>query len=221
MRPPGPETTMSNMWKGPIRMSATVSEAPFATPSPRTHTSTPMKGVILRKSRLVQVAAVLTVAAFAAGSALAGTARSTKIITFTSAYAGVANVTVSDDVATLAAAGPGKATTTGVAPIPKFGVGKLAGAGTSSADKSASCQTFNGTGTLTGLAGAKLNYKITGAQACGDSETGPWTISGRATVTGGAGAYKKAKGSLKVTGVYNGSDQKTFSVKFVGKLTLP
>ena len=81
------------------------------------------------------------------------------------------------------------------------------GTGTSSADKSAGCQPFNGTGTLTGLAGAKINFKITGAQACGDSETGPFSISGRATVTGGAGAYKKAKGSLKVTGIYNGSDE--------------
>ena len=63
-------------------------------------------------------------------------------------------------------------------------------------------------------------FKITGAQACGDSETGPWSISGRATVTSGAGVYKKAKGSLKVTGVYNGTDTKTFSVKFVGKLTV-
>jgi hypothetical protein len=220
MRPVEPETTMSNMWKGPNRMSATDSETPFTIPSPRTHTSTPTKGVTLRKSRLVPVAAVLAVAALAAGSALAGTAASAKIITFTSTYAGAANVTVSDDVATLAAAGPGKATTTGVAPVPKFGVGKLVGAGTSSADKSAGCQTFNGTGSLTGLAGAKLNYKITGAQACGDSETGPWSISGRATVTGGTGAYKKAKGSLKVTGVYNGSEKKTFSVKFVGKLTV-
>ena len=70
------------------------------------------------------------------------------------------------------------------------------------------------------LAGAKLNFKITGAQACGDSEEGPFSISGRATVTGGAGAYKKAKGSLKVSGVYNGATKKTFSVKFAGKLTV-
>jgi hypothetical protein len=159
-------------------------------------------------------------AAVAVGSALAGTTMSTKIVTFSGTYAGVANVTVSDTIATLAAAGPGKATATGVAPVPKFGVGKLTGIGTSSADKSADCQTFNGTGVLTGVAGAKLKFKITGAQACGDSETGPWSISGRATVTGGAGVYKKAKGSLKVTGVYNGSDQKTFSVKFAGKLTV-
>jgi hypothetical protein len=166
------------------------------------------------------MSALLTVAAVAAGSALAGSTGSTKIVTFNGTYAGAANVTVSDTLATLAAAGPGKATTTGVAPVPKFGAGKLTGTGTSSADKSASCQTFNGTGSLTGVAGAKLNFKIAGAQACGDSETGPWSISGRATVTGGAGVYKKAKGSLKVTGVYNGSEKKTFSVKFVGKLTV-
>jgi len=98
--------------------------------------------------------------------------------------------------------------------------GKVSGTGSSSADKTAACQTFNGTGTLTGAAGAKLNYKITGAQACGDSEEGPFSISGRAIVAGGAGAFKKAKGSLKVTGVYNGSTKKTFSIKFAGKLTV-
>ena len=189
-------------------------------PSEHSDISTPTKGVILTKSRLAPIAAVLAVAAVAVGSAFAGTAKSTKIITFNGTYAGAANVIVDGSVATLSAAGPGKATTTGVAPVPKFGVGKLTGTGASSADKSASCQTFNGTGALTGVAGAKLNFKITGAQACGDSETGPWSISGRATVTGGAGVYKKAKGTLKVTGVYNGSDQKTFSVKFVGKLTV-
>ncbi len=221
MRPVRPETTMSNMWKGPTtRKSANVSEAPSSTPLPQSLISTSTKGVTLTKSRIAITTALLTVAAVAAGSALAGTDQSTKIITFTSAYAGVANVTVSDTFATLAAAGPGKGTATGVAPVPKFGVGKLTGTGTSSADKSVGCQTFNGTGTLTGAAGAKLNFKITGAQACGDSETGPWSISGRATVTSGAGAYKKAKGSLKVTGVYNGSEKKTFSVKFVGKLTV-
>lgn len=186
----------------------------------QSHTSTVTKGVTLTKSRIALMAALLTVAAVAAGSALAGTAKSTKIITFTGTYAGVANVTVSDTVATLAAAGPGKGTATGVAPVPKFGVGKVTGIGSSSADKSAACQTFNGTGTLTGAAGAKLKFKITGAQACGDSEEGPFSISGRATITGGAGAYKKAKGSLKVSGIYNGSTKKTFSVKFAGKLTV-
>ena len=115
---------------------------------------------------------------------------------------------------------PGRALTTGVAPVPKFGVGKVTGTGTSSADKTAACQTFNGTGTLTGAAGAKLNFKITGAQACGDWEEGPFSISGRATVTSGTGAYKKAKGSLKVSGIYNGASKKTFSVKFAGKLTV-
>jgi hypothetical protein len=215
-----PEATMSNMWKGPVtRTSAIVAEAPIGDPLPSSFIRTFTKGVTL-KSRIAIMAALLTVAAVAAGSAFAGPAKSAKIVTFNGTYAGIANVTVSDNIATLAAAGPGKGMATGVAPVPKFGVGKLTGLGTSSADKSATCQTFNGTGALTGVAGAKLNYKITGAQACGDSETGPWSISGRATVTGGAGVYKKAKGSLKVTGVYNGTDQKTFSVKFVGKLTV-
>jgi hypothetical protein len=67
--------------------------------------------------------------------------------------------------------------------------------------------------------GAKITFKMRGAEACGDSDGENFSISGRATVTGGAGADKTAKGSLKVTGLDTKSAT-TFAVKFAGKLTV-
>ena len=46
-----------------------------------------------------------------------------------------------------------------------------------------------------------------------------FSITGRAIVTGGAGAYKKAKGNLKLVGAWNKTTKK-FSMKFIGKLTV-
>ncbi len=80
------------------------------------------------------------------------------------------------------------------------------------------CNPFNGTGLITGLKGAKIKFKMLSAQGCGDAD--PPTIisiSGRAIVNGGAGAYKKAKGNLKVVGNWNKSTG-VFSIKFIGKL---
>jgi hypothetical protein len=164
------------------------------------------------------VAAVVAVAAVGVGSASAGTARSAKIVLFTASYAGAANVTVADGVSNISTNGPGKGTPTGIK-VPPFGVGKVAGVGTGSADSAQTCQVFNGTGSLAGVKGAKINFKMSGAQACGDADGENFSITGRATVTGGAGAYKTAKGSLKVTGLYKKS-AKTFAVKFAGKLTV-
>jgi hypothetical protein len=125
---------------------------------------------------------------------------------------------VADGVSNISVSGPGKATPTGIK-VPPFGVGKVTGVGTGSADSAQTCQVFNGTGSLAGVSGAKINFKLTGAQACGDADGENFSISGRATVTGGAGAYKTAKGTLKVTGLYKKS-AKTFAVKFAGKLTV-
>lgn len=160
-------------------------------------------------SRIATLVALLTMAAVAAGSALAGTAQSTKIVPFTATYAGLANVVVADGTSTITATGAGKGT-----PI---GVGKLTGAGTGSADQNAECNPFNGTGQITGLKGAKINFKLSGAQGCGDGTD--FSITGRAIVTGGAGAYKKAKGNLKLVGAWNKTTKK-FSMKFIGKLTV-
>ena len=176
------------------------------------------KGIILRKHRLTGVAAVMAVAALGAGSAFAGSATSSKIVLFTGSYAGPANVVVADSLSTISATGAGKATTVGIK-APAFGAGKVTGKGTGSADSSQACQVFNGTGSLTGVKGAKINFKLTGAQACGDADGENFSITGRAAVTGGAGAYKTAKGSLKVTGLFKRS-AKTFAIKMTGKLTV-
>jgi hypothetical protein len=172
----------------------------------------------LSKHRLTSVAAVVAVAAVGAGSALAGSATNAKIVLFTGTYAGPANVVVADGVSTISATGAGKATTVGIK-APAFGVGKVTGKGTGSADSSQTCQVFNGTGTLTGVKGAKINFKLTGAQACGDADGENFSITGRAAVSGGAGAYKTAKGSLKVTGLFK-KTAKTFAIKMTGKLTV-
>ncbi len=169
----------------------------------------------MRKHLLAAVTAVFAITAICATSA---SATNSKIVLFTGTYAGAANVTVADGVSTISASGPGKGTPTGIK-APPFGVGKITGAGTGTADSNAACQQFNGTGTITGVKGAKINFKLTGAQACGDDAGDNFSILGRATVTGGAGAYKTAKGSLKVTGVYK-RGAKTFAVKFAGKLTV-
>jgi hypothetical protein len=172
--------------------------------------STSTKGVTLRKLQLAVVTALFAVAALA-GSVSAGSAVSAKIVKFNATYTGVANVTVADGVSSIKATGPGKG-------VP-VGAGRVTGVGTGSADTSQACQLFSGTGTITGAKGARVNFKMTSAQACGDAEGESFSIVGRATVTGGAGAFKKAKGSLKVTGIYTKS-AKSFSVKFNGKLTV-
>jgi hypothetical protein len=172
----------------------------------------------LSKYRLTSAVAVVAIAAVCVGSALAAPAKSSKIVLFTGSYAGPANVTAADGVSTIQASGAGKATTVGIK-APAFGAGKVSGTGTGSADSGQTCQTFNGTGSLSGVKGAKINFKLTGAQACGDADGINFSITGRATVTGGAGAYKTAKGSLKVTGLYK-KDAKTFAIKLTGKLTV-
>jgi len=219
MRLPESEFTMADMWKRPTtRTDEPTSGSLSSGPVQRSHERTSTKGVILRKYRLTSAVAVLAVAAVCVGSAAAGTAKSAKIVLFTGSYAGPANVTVADGVSNISVSGPGKATTTGIK-VPAFGVGKVTGTGTGSADSSQTCQVFNGTGSLTGVKGGKINFKMTGAQACGDADGENFSITGRATVTGGAGAYKTAQGSLKVTGLYKKS-AKTFAVKFAGKLTV-
>jgi hypothetical protein len=163
----------------------------------------------LRKYLLASVTAIVAVAALAA-SAFAGTASSTKIVQFEAVYAGAANVVVADGSSTISANGTGKGAL--------IGPGKITGKGTGSADESAPCQTFNGTGTMIGTKG-KINFKMTGAQACSDSEGNLFSITGRAAVTSGTLAFKKAKGSLKVTGSFSKSG-KNFTIKVKGPLSV-
>lgn len=156
-------------------------------------------------------AALLTMVVATVGSATAGTSAGTKIVVFNATYAGKAVVIQSDQIATINANGVGKGT-----PI---GAGKLTGKGVGAA-AAVQCNPFNGTGLITGLKGAKIKFKMSSAQACGDADPPElFSISGRAIVTGGAGAYLKAKGNLKVIGNWRKSTG-AFQIKFIGKLTV-
>ena len=161
---------------------------------------------------------VAAVAAITAGSGL-GSASAVKV-KLTGAYEGTATVNVVAHLADIAASGPGKA-----APL---GVGKITGVGKGDASAQP-CVPFTGTGQITGVKGMKITFTmLSGAQGCGDEEGKFFSINARAKVTGGAGKVKvgkklypmkKAKGTFKITGVYD-RGAGTFSVKLNGVVTV-
>ena len=89
------------------------------------------------------MAALLTVAAVTAGSALAGTAQSTKIVPFTATYAGHRQRDRR-----------GRALDHHRRPASararRSAISKLTGKGAGCADENAECNPFNGTGSMTG-----------------------------------------------------------------------
>lgn len=179
----------------------------------RVHLAHSTKGVTLTKFRGAIVAASCLGVALMAGPALGGTTTTTaKVLKFNASYSGAAVVKVTDQVAAISTTGSGGKG----API---GVGKITGKGTGDASAQP-CVPFNGTGSITGPKGAKINFKMSaGSQGCGDEAGELFSVSGRAIVTGGAGVFKKAKGTLKLTGLYD-RNKGTFAVKFIGKLTV-
>ena len=164
-----------------------------------------------RRTGVVALAGVLAVVL--AGAALAGTASPTvKIVTFKGKYAGTATTKVTDNVADIAATGTGLGTLIGKSKV----TGK--GKGDTSVQP---CIPFNGLGSLANATGTKLNFTmLTGSQGCGDEGGHVFSVNARAKILSGTKVYKGAKGTLKVTGVYD-RDQGTFSIKFNGKITLP
>lgn len=171
------------------------------------------KGVTLTLLRTSIVAGSLATVAIMATAAVAGAAAQPKIVPFTANFKGNAVVTVTDQVATISTTGAGLGTTV------LMGAGKITGKGTGDASQQP-CVPFTGTGSMTGVKG-KLTFKVVpGSQGCGDEGGKFFAVTGRATVTGGAGKLAKAKGTLKLTGSYD-RDAGTFAVKFAGKLTLP
>jgi len=164
-----------------------------------------------RKTGVVAIAGAL--AAVLAGAALAGTASpAVKVVTFKGKYAGTATTKVTDNIADISATGTGLGTLIGKSKV----VGK--GKGDTSAQP---CVPFNGLGSLANATGTKLNFQmLTGASGCGDEGGHVFSVSGRAKILSGTKLYKGAKGTLKLTGVYD-RDQGTFSINFTGKLTLP
>ncbi len=159
---------------------------------------------------VVGVTAAMT--AVLVGAAWAGTATSdTKTVLFTGKYAGTATVKVTDNVADIAANGVGKGTLIGKSKVTGRGVGDTA---------QQPCVPFTGLGSMAATNGTKLNFKVLpGSTGCGDEEGQVFSVTGRAKVLGGTKAFKRAKGTLKLTGVYD-RGQGTFSIKFTGKLTI-
>ncbi len=173
----------------------------------------------MTKLRLtVSTVAVVAVAVAASTVAsAAGIGERAKIVPFTGKYAGKAVVQVTDTIADISANGVGTATL--------IGAGKITGIGTGNTAEQP-CVPFTGTGSIVGKAGKKLNFTVLpGSTGCGDAEGQVFSVVSRAKVTGGAGkitggaTLKKARGSLKITGVYNRGDG-TFSIKINGKLTV-
>jgi hypothetical protein len=153
--------------------------------------------------------AVFALAALLVGSAIASGAASVKIINFTGKYSGNATVNISGDLATIKATGTGSG-------VP-IGKGTLTGGGTGDSSQQP-CVPWGGTGVLTGAKKTKVTFKmLPGAKGCGDEEGNVFSIVAYAQVTKATGTLAKAKGKLKVTGIYD-HEAGTFSVKFSGKL---
>ena len=162
--------------------------------------------------RAVAVAvAAITATALGAGIAVGGTTARSDVVSFTSSWSGKATVTVTDNVADISADGTGQATLLGAATI----TGK--GTGDSSVQP---CVPFTGKGAMTSTRGSSsLSFEVVpGSNGCGDEAGNVFSVTGRATVTGGTGSLAKATGSLKLTGLYD-RGAGTFSVKLAGKLT--
>jgi hypothetical protein len=165
---------------------------------------------------LAGVAAVLLV-----GAAWAGTAReaksatqvtlSAKLTPFTAAFAGRAVVrATSDATAVINATGAGKGNVVGASKITGIGAGF----------QGDPCSTFTGKGTMTGKLG-KLNFTLNpGAKACSaSSDPNKNAITATAKVTGGTLKFRKARGTLKITGIYDRGTGK-FTATFKGAITL-
>lgn len=163
--------------------------------------------------RLGVVALAGVAAALLVGTAWAGSqAEAKKIVTFKAKYAGTAVVKVTDDVADISATGPGLGTL--------IGKSKVTGKGQGDASQQP-CVPFTGTGLMSNTKGTTIKFQVQpSSSGCGDEEGNVFSISGRAKVLGGTKLYKKATGTLKLTGVYD-RGAGTFSITFTGKLTVP
>jgi hypothetical protein len=173
------------------------------------------KGVTLMRFRVVAAVAIGVVGATAllAGTAVAGTSASAKVVAFKGSYAGRAIVrTTGSDSANLSATGKGTGTLLGASALVGTGVGL----------QSDPCPVFSGKGTLTATkGGAKIYFTVApGATSCaGATESDPNALKGTAKVTGGTGAFKKARGTLKLGGTYSRATGK-YAMTLAGPLTV-
>ena len=133
-----------------------------------------------------------------------------KSIPISGKYAGTATTQNNGNAVTIAANGTGSLT--------QLGAGKLTANGSGDSSQQP-CVPFAGTGTLTGVAGTVITYKVpTGASGCGDEGGHTFSIKGVFQVVKATGKLAKAKGSLRFTGVYD-RDGGSWNVKVAGTLT--
>ncbi len=155
-----------------------------------------------RYSVLAAAAAVL--AAVTASSALAAAP-----ILISGKYVGQASTQVDGNTVTIAATGAGKSTI--------LGTGKITGNGSGDSSQQP-CVPFAGTGKIVGTAGTTITYKVvSGGQGCGDEGGHLFSVKATLVVVKATGKLAKAKGTLRLTGVYN-RDDGSFSVKLTGTL---
>jgi hypothetical protein len=153
--------------------------------------------------------ALAALSALLIGAAVASGAASVKIVNFSAKYSGTATVKVTGDVADISATGTG-------AGVP-IGPGKVTGSGTGDASQQP-CVPWGGTGVMSGTKNTKVFFKmLSGSQGCGDEQGNVFSIVAKAQVTKATGKLARAKGTLKITGIYD-RGAGTFTAKFSGKL---
>ena len=161
----------------------------------------------MKKFRFSIVA--LAIAALTAVTAATAMAATHKKIVFAGKYAGTATTKVNNSTATIGANGTGTATS--------IGAGTITGLGTGDTSQQP-CIPFTGTGTMKGSGGTITFKVLTGSSGCGDEGGHTFTITSHLAVLKATGKLAKAKGTLKLTGVYS-HDDGSFSVKVSGTLT--
>lgn len=154
---------------------------------------------------VIAVAAALFLAAAAASVAFAATSP------FTASYTGKVTERVDGQTVYATAKGSGTGTLVGKSSI----LGTVVGS-----TSNPPCAPFGGPGTIKSAKGVlKLKILRSSSRGCGSEEDQVnISISGNATVVGGTGKFRKAKGSVHFSGQYNRSSG-AFKVKLRGKVT--
>ena len=151
----------------------------------------------------------LAVVILTAVTATAALAAAPKKIVFSAKYSGNATTKVDGNTVTIAATGNGSGTL--------IGAGSISGNGTGDTSQQP-CIPFAGTGKMTGSGGTITFKVLTGSSGCGDEGGHTFTITSHLAVVSATGKLAKAKGTLKLTGVYS-HDDGSFSVKVSGTLS--
>jgi hypothetical protein len=153
----------------------------------------------------VSLIAVLAAAVVYVGTAVGSSTN------FTASYKGKVTEKVVGTNVTATPNGKGTATL--------IGKGTVTGTVAASTNSTTGCSPLSGPGTLNGTKGTLKLKLLSGSRGCAASQDDQnhITFSGKAKVTGGTGALKKASGTLSFLGHYNRGTG-AFDVKLVGTL---